>query len=89
MTKKRLCDVALVGATVCFFVKEQRVGFLDSTGVIHWIDTASDRAFSKMSFTEGGCVWVYVAREVGKVVSVMYSNGEQISELPQMDPVEL
>jgi hypothetical protein len=86
---KKLYPIQLTGATVCFFTKDQRIGFLDSLGIIFWIDLGANKAFSKMTFVEGAPVWIYVVRELSRIMAVVPNLGEKIDDMPQMEPVEL
>lgn len=87
MNQKKFCDVSVLGATVWFFIKEQRIGFHDVTGVLYWIDLGMEKDFSQMAFKEGQAVWIYVAKEIQRVVSVLYNDGEKIEDLPKMEPI--
>lgn len=85
---KKLYSVSTIGATVCFYSKE-KVGFLDTSGIIFWIDLAEKKVFSKMNFAEGGVVWLYVVKERTHVVAILPHLGEKLEDLPLMEPVEL
>jgi hypothetical protein len=85
----KISQVVLLAVTVCFFVKDQRVGFLDATGVIFWVDLIEAKSFSKMAFSEGLSFWIYVAKEKSKVIAVVPHQGEAQADMPGMDPVEV
>jgi len=89
LNKKKLYNVSVIGATVCFFSKEKRIAFLDERSVMYWIDLEADRTFSKMNFVEGQLVWLYLLKDISRVISVVYNNSEKVEELPQMEPVAL
>ena len=86
---KKRYSVDVTCATVCFFVRDQRVGFLDSKGIIFWINLAEDKTFSKMNFSEGKPFWIYVVRELGRILATAPHQGEKAEEMPAMEPAEL
>ena len=56
---------------------------------MYWMDLEADRTFSKMNFVEGQLVWLYLLKDIGRVISVVYNNSEKVEELPSMEPVAL
>ena len=85
---KRLCDVSLCTATVSFVAKDM-IGFLSPDHLIYWLNLGEKKGFSGMGYCEGAVFWVYLAKEVGEVVSVVRFSGELIEDMPPITPMLL
>jgi hypothetical protein len=85
---KKTFAVDVFGATV-WFSKDKRNCFLASSGLIYLLDAEDRREFSTMKFREGELVWLYVAKEISRLVSIVEAAGERVEDLPPVEPVEV
>lgn len=87
--RKKTYDVEAKCATV-WSISKGRIGFLEAEqALLYWIDQESQKEFSKLSLREGTLVWLYVVKELGKIISVVTFNGEKKEDLPKVEPVEV
>lgn len=86
--RKKTFDVVAIGATVCV-IEKGKIAFLAEQNLLYWIDQGEQKEFSKLSLTEGQCVWLYVIKELSKVMSIVNCNGEKKEELLPANPVEV
>lgn len=56
---------------------------------MYWIDLEADKTFSKMNFLEGQMVWLYLLKDISRVISVVHNNSEKIEDLPTMEPMAI
>lgn len=80
--------MAVVGATVWHFVKDQSLVLLTCGGLLFWVDLASSKAYNRR-WSEGQIVWVYFVEEGSRFVSVVESNGELLEDVPDLGFVEI
>lgn len=80
--------MAVIGATVWHFVKDQWLVLLTRSGLLFWVDLASNRAYSRR-WAEGQLVWVYYVEEGSRFVSVVENGGESLDSMPDLGFVEL
>lgn len=83
-----MVPVVTLGA-VAWCVAGTKLGFLGGDYNLYWLDTSERKEFSKLDIKEGAIVWIYVAQEVRKIISVIPYNGEKQEDLIGVDPVEV
>lgn len=81
----RKYDVTVHGGTV-IFVSHERASILVDFDLC-WIELR-DKTVLPFPVQEGMVVWVYLAKAIKRVILVMKNEGEEVSQLLQMEPIE-